>query len=136
MASTSEAPSLESILSHHGVQNELLDSQCSNKVRIKISEKLNDWKYLCRVGFGFEAYEVTSISHDNDTLSSQKIAFLDTWARKHGKDASYLKLAQGLYSGGRRDLVDYLCVMLNDQVENATRVNAPPGGPAASSGMQ
>ena len=107
-----KSPNVEEILSRYGFHEGVLNKECSNDIRIEIARKLEDWKLMGRRGFRFEQCEVSSIDEEKKSVEMQKIALMDAWARKHGKDASYLKLAQALYRGGRRDLVDHLCKML------------------------
>ena len=132
-----EAPSLEDILSHHGFQRDgILCQRCPDEIRVKIALKLDNWRLMGREGFRFESHEVSSIDEDprNKSVEMQKIALLDAWDRKHGKDASYFKLAQDLFAGRRRNLVDDLCTMVNSkQPKDAT--DTPSSKPGENSGM-
>ena len=106
-------PSLEEILSRYPFHQGILNQECPNDTRIEIARKLDDWKLMGRQGFRFEPCEVSSIDEDSKkSVEMKKIALMDAWARKYGKDASYLNLAQALYSIGRRDLVDHLCKLI------------------------
>ena len=134
MATTAEAPSLEDILSYHGFQRDgILCQKCPNEIRIEIALKLENWRLMGRKGFRFESHEVSSIDEDPryKSVQDQKIALLDAWNHKHGKDASYFKLAQDLFNGGRKDLVDYLFSKLIPK--DAT--DTPSSKPGESSGM-
>ena len=129
MAMDVNSPTVEEILSRYGFQRSVLNQECPNNIRIKIARKLENWKLMGRQGFQFESHEVSSIEEKEKSVDMQKIALMDAWARKHGKDASYLKLAQDLHSGGHRDLVDYLGKILE-----GVDTNMPSSKPGECSG--
>ena len=114
-SATPDYPSAEEILSRCGFHKGILNQECPNGTRIEVALKLGDWKLMGRQGFRFEQCEVSSIDEDSTkSVEMKRIDLMDTWARKHGKDASYLNLARALDRIDRRDLVYYLCELMND----------------------
>lgn len=72
-----------------------------------------------RKGFGFSPQKVSSIDEQR-TPEMKKIALLDAWAERNGRDATNLKLVQDLCSGGRRDLADHLLKKIEDASKAGT----------------
>lgn len=101
-------PSLEEVLSRYGFQKKDLDPMCPREVRDKIALKLEDWKMAGRcLKFGSE--KLTAIDRENGTEDQRRVALLDDWAKREGKEATYLKLAEVLHQRERSDLIEMLC---------------------------
>ena len=104
-------PSLEEILSRHGLKEKDLERECPRGIRNDIAEKLDDWKMVgCYLDFSLE--KLRNIQHENESQDLCKVALLDTWNKREGKEATYLKLVRVLYRRNRRDLVESLCAKL------------------------
>ena len=114
-----DTPSLDDILSRHGLQRKCLDRECPRNVRIEIAEKLSDWEMIGHC-FNFPQERIKSIERDCHTEDQRKVALLDAWGQREGSEATYLKLADVLHRRKRRDLVDILCGKIK-----ATVVMAP-----------
>ena len=64
----------------------------------------------CYLDFSLE--KLRNIQHENESQDLCKVALLDTWNKREGKEATYLKLIRVLYRRNRRDLVEFLCAKL------------------------
>ena len=103
-------PTLEDILSRHGLEKKDLDRECSCEIRNATAVKLDaNWEIFGVCGFNFPLDKLKDIGRENKTQDLCKIALLDAWSKREGKGASYLKLADVLYRQNRRDLVEFLC---------------------------
>jgi hypothetical protein len=70
--------------------------------------KLGDWELIgCDLEFTLE--KLRDINRENFSQELCRIALLDTWGKREGKKATYLKLASVLYRQKRCDLVEFLC---------------------------
>ena len=96
------------IISHHSLTMEHLQKECSQKVQLQISKELKDWEMLGRY-LKLSEQDLTAIKRDNHTEEQRKVDMLDTWHKREGSNATYLKVANALYHHGRRDLVELLC---------------------------
>ena len=97
-------PSLEEILSRHGLKPTDLDKECPKRARDEVAVKLGDWEMVgCYLEFTLE--KLRDINRENSSQDLCRIALLDTW----GKKATYLKLASVLHRRQRCDLVEFLC---------------------------
>ena len=109
MATSLDAgPCLEDILSHHGLERKHLERQCPPGIRITIATKLVDWKTTGHY-FGLPAEKLAAIDRENATEDQRRIALLECWEKREGRNASCLKLADVLHRRERRDLVELLC---------------------------
>jgi GTP-dependent phosphoenolpyruvate carboxykinase len=95
-------PTLNDIISHHNLKEEHLQRVCSQNVRLKIAKKLNDWKML-GVYLKLTEPDLTAIDRDNTTEDQRRVATLNTWHKREGRNATYLRLAGALYERGRRE---------------------------------
>ena len=76
---------LEDIIHQYQLAEDKLQAKCSQKIRLKIAAKLEDWKVVgCYLNIPSE--KLKAIECENDTEDQRKIAMLDTW---HKEDASY-----------------------------------------------
>ena len=106
MASLS--PSLEEIISGHGLTRKDLESVCPRDVRHEVALKVEDWKMVGHL-FNVPQEKLTAIDLENRTEDQRRVALLDTWSNIEGEGASYLKLAHVLNQRRRNDLVKFLC---------------------------
>jgi hypothetical protein len=85
-----------------------LDKECPARVRDEVAIRLGDWKMVGRY-LEFTLEKLRDINRENDNQELCRIALLDTWGKREGKQATYLKLASVLHSRQRCDLVELLC---------------------------
>ena len=107
-ASLDAGPCLEDVLSHHGLEKKDLERQCPPGISITIATKLVDWKTTGHY-FGVPAEKLAAIDRENATEDQRRIALLDCWEKREGRNANCLKLADVLHRRERRDLVELLC---------------------------
>ena len=108
MAEALSGPSLEKILSRHGLKRDHLECVCPRDVRIRVAVKLKDWK-MVGYYFGFKNEELAAIDREYETEDQRKVALLDAWSAREGSGASCLKLADVLHERGRNDILELLC---------------------------
>ena len=123
-------PSLENIISRHGLTSDDLESVCPRDVRHNIAVKLVDWKMVGH-SFSFPKEKIAAIERENDTEDLRKVALLDAWNEREGKGASYLKLAGVLHQRERNDLVELLC----DRILQKRASSVSDGGAQNEKGM-
>lgn len=119
-------PSLEEILSRYGLKVSDLDRECPQRVRDEIAVKLDDWEMVGRY-LEFTLEKLRHINRKNTSPELCKIALLDTWGKREGVKATYLKLASVLHRRQRCDLIEFLCAKLK-----STLTLAPRSGSATS----
>ena len=103
--------SLEEILSRYEFKITDLDRECPQSVRDEVAVKFDDWEMIGRY-LEFTQEKLRNINHENTSQEQCKIALLDTWAKREGGKATYLKLAGVLHRRQRYDLVEFLCAKL------------------------
>ena len=101
-------PNLEEILSRYGLKPTDLDKECPERVRDEVAVKLDDWEMTGRY-LEFTLEKLRDINRENSSQELCRIALLDTWGKREGKKATYLKLASVLHRRQRCDLVEFLC---------------------------
>ena len=99
---------LEEILLRHGLKATDLDKQCPLEVRNDVAVRIADWEMVGHC-FNFPLEKIRDIKSENEDQERCKIALLDTWSKREGKGATYLKLADVFHRRKRRDLVEFLC---------------------------
>ena len=71
--------------------------------------------------------KLKDIEYENHTEDQRRVAMLDTWQKREGKAATYMKLASALYQQRRLDLVNSLCraiaVQSSEPLPASTRVS-------------
>lgn len=100
---------LTSILADKGLnkENQILKNRVTAKVRNKIAVKIGDWK-SCAAFLGVPEQDVDDIIEENRRIRQRRIAMLRRWDELYGQGATYLRLAEGLASIGRRDVIELL----------------------------
>ena len=114
-------PSLEEILSRHGLKETDLDRECPRDIRDEIAGKLDNWEMVGRC-LEFTLEKLRDINRENASQELCRIALLDTWSRREGKGATYLKLADVFHRRKRRDLVEFLC----EKIKSSMRLRPLP----------
>ena len=117
MAATT--PSLEDLISHHGLKVKDLWLECPRRIMDKIALKLTDWKIAGRF-FDLPREKLAAIERDNDTEEQRRVALLDAWGEREGKGATCIKLAEVLHQRERGDLVGLLCDAIKSLTTDAT----------------
>ena len=105
-------PSLEEILSRHELKTTDLDRECPRDIRCDIAVELGaDWEMIgCYLKFS--SGELRDINRENNSQEMCRVSLLDTWGKREGKGATFMKLADALHRRKRRDLVEVLCAKL------------------------
>ena len=111
--SSSEAgPSLEEILSRHGLKETDLDRECPRDIRNDIAVELGaDWEMI-GLYLEFSLDELGDIRQQHSSQEMCRVALLDVWSKRKGEGATFSKLASAFHRRKRRDLVDRLCTKL------------------------
>ena len=104
-------PSLEDIISRHGLRRKDLEFVCPRDVRTSVAVELVDWKMVGHC-FSISRQKIAAIDLENNTEDQRKVAMLDAWSEKEGDGATFLKLADVLHQRKRNDLVDLLCKVI------------------------
>ena len=105
-------PRLEELLSRHGLRLTDLDRECPREIRDDIAVELGaDWEMIGRC-LEFSLDELRDLNRENSSQEMCRVALLDTWNKREGKGATFLKLAGALYRRKRRDIVELLCTKL------------------------
>ena len=119
-----QGPSLDEILLRHGLKATDLDKQCPLKVRNDVAVRIADWEMVGHC-FNFPPEKIRDIKSDNENQERCKVALLDTWSKREGKGATYLKLADVFHRRKRRDLVEFLCEMVKSSMRLVPLSGAP-----------
>ena len=126
-------PSLEEILSNHGLKATDLETECPRRIRYDIAVELGaDWEMI---GYclEFTLDELRDIKTGNSSPEMCRVALLDTWSKKEGKGGTFLKLAGAFHRRKRRDLVEVLCTKLKSTLSlvpvsrSVTSLDMPSG---------
>ena len=120
-----QGPTLDEILLRHGLKAEDLDKQCPLEVRNEVAVKIIDWKMIGHC-FNFPVETIKNIDHENRNQDQCKVALLDTWSKREGKRATYLKLADVFHRRKRRDLVEFLCAKVKSSGMRLVPVSGVP----------
>ena len=108
--------SLRDILDHYSLVTQDLTKECPREIRIKIALKLKDWKVFGNILL-IPKEILASIDAGNRTEDQKKIALFDSWHEVESKDATSLRLAEKLCEHNRRDLVCYLCELIQSHTK-------------------
>ena len=119
-AQVTTAPTLDEILSHHGLQMRDVSRVCSQGIRYEISIKIVSWKMIGRL-LGIPEETLAAIQVDNNTEDERRFVMLHTWHKKQGSQATYFRLMTALYRHRRCDLVEQLCGMIKSNSIASTR---------------
>ena len=112
-SAASSRPTLDEILSRHGLEQSDWDKKCTMKyVKTRIFEDLEEWKQFGH-HLGLRPTTIEDISRDNHTASECKMRLYWKWVRFHGSKATYRELANALYVHERTDLVEDLAEALS-----------------------
>ena len=123
-------PSLEEILSRHDLKATNLDRECPRDIRRDIAVELGaDWEMIgCYLELSLD--ELRDIKAGTSSPEMCRVTLLDTWGKREGKGATFLKLAGALHRRKRRDLLSVLCAKLKSTlslVPVSVNVDVPSG---------
>ena len=110
-------PTLEKILSGHGLKLTDLDRICPqrlrNEIAVKVAHHFDEWETVGRC-LDFSRETIRDIDRANTSQELCGIALLDAWSERDGPRATYLKLADVFFHRRlqRYDLVNLLCIKL------------------------
>ena len=105
--------SLSEILATHGLDERVLRRTVANEDKLKLAKRIKDWKEV-GVALGFTQKEVDIIDDQYENDEQKKKNLFVQWSVKHREGATYLKVAQVLFDGGLRDLLEDLCAILKE----------------------
>ena len=102
---------LSQTLAVHGLSESNLTRTVSKAHRQEFIKKIVDWKVVgAALGFAEEELDIIDDGYEND--EQKKTNLFIQWSVRHREEATYLKLAQLLFNGGLRDLLESLCAIL------------------------
>lgn len=99
---------LREILAVHGLSESDLTRTVSKAHRQELTEKIVDWKTV-GVALGFAKTELDIVDEQFENVEQKKTNIFIQWIVRHCDEATYLKLAQLLFDGGLKNLLENLC---------------------------
>ena len=121
------APTLDEILSRHGLQMRDVSRECSQGIRYEISIKIISWKMIGRL-LGIPEETLVAIQVDNNTEDERRFVMLHTWHKKQGSQATYFRLMTALYRHQCCDLIELLCGMIKSHTAIVTQPESNSNG--------
>ena len=119
-----QGSSLDNILLRHGLKATDLDQECPLAVRNELAVKIADWEMVGHC-FNFPPEKIKDIDRESRSQDQCKVALLDTWSKREGKRATYLKLADVFHRLKRGDLVEFLCHKVKSSMRLVPLAGAP-----------
>ena len=118
--------SLSEILATHGLVENVLKRTVTKEDKLKLAKRIQDWKVVgVTLGFVQEDLDLYDDAFETDELKKNNIII--QWTVKHRREATYLKLAQALFDGGLRDLLEDLCDILTEATTTSTESSVESG---------
>ena len=108
---------LSEILAVQGLDENDLMRTLSKKHRQQLTERIENWKAVGAV-LGFDQDEVDFIDQEYENVQQKKTNLFVQWIVRHRGEATYLKLAEQLFTGEKMDLLMYLCGILASDTSN------------------
>ena len=102
---------LSEILAVHGLDENDLRLKLSADHWKELTEGIENWKAV-GVVIGFDHVDVDIIDKMFSDTGQEKFCLYVEWMKRHKGDATYLKLAEQLFTGERIDLLKDLCGIL------------------------
>ena len=112
-----EEPSLQSLLKH--IPPTKLDSPCKDEHLCEVALFITDWPSIAPY-LKLTDVDQEEIQKGHGSVKSQKIAMLRKWKQKHGSDATYRELARTFWRLDRRDLVEELCKVIQNDSQHSS----------------
>ena len=113
---------LKEILVTHNLDEESLKRKLSDEHRKELARRVNDWKAVGSV-VGFTQEQIKTIDDEYASEEQKKTALFVQWTERHGEEASYFKLAEMLFVGELRDLLNVMCSILSQTVHSPSTVS-------------
>lgn len=104
---------LEEVLSHHDLKRQDLDRACPRAVRYEIGVMIVAWR-TTKEHFQFK--ENLAAKEKQSKTEERRIALIKAWDEEVEKESSgvtYFDYMASFYHQRRRDLMDFLCSMVN-----------------------
>ena len=98
----------------------LWDEPCFDSHLIQISKWIPEWKEVAPFLKLTSVDEVDIFEYCPRSTQAQRIKMLRTWREKHGKNATYNRLAEAFKDCDRQDLVDKLSEFVTKESSNRT----------------
>ena len=102
---------LSDILAVQGLDENALRRTLSKEHRQELTERIENWKAVGAV-LGFDQDELDFIDQEYENVQLKKTNLFVQWIVRHRSEATYLKLAEQLFTGERMDLLKDLCGIL------------------------
>ena len=102
---------LNEILTVHGLDENDLKLKLSAYRWKELTEGIENWKAV-GVVIGFDHQEIDIIDKMFSDTGLERFCLYIEWMKRHKEDATYLKLAEQLFTGERMDLLKDLCGIL------------------------
>ena len=102
---------LSEILAVHGLDKNDLRRTLSKEHRQELTERIENWKAVGAV-LGFDQDELDVIDQQYNKTKQKMTNLFVRWIVRHRGEATYLKLAEQLFTGERIDLLKDLCGIL------------------------
>ena len=115
---------LQEILANNGMETKVLKRRCNVVIRDHVFMHLSDWKTF-GYHLGLPHERIIAITRENDTEDQRKIALYEEWVRKNGNSATCLRVAEALYTHGRRDLIETMCEKMESWEVNTQSTPKP-----------
>ena len=119
-----QGPTLDEILLRHGLKATDLERLCPLEVRNEVAILIKDWEMVGHC-LNFAPEKIRDIDRENRSQDQCKVTLLDTWSKREGKGATYLKLADVFHRRKRRDLVEILCEKVKSSMHLVLLSGAP-----------
>lgn len=98
---------LDKILDRRRLKKDDLKKKIKPKYLNRFALRIDDWK-SCGILLDIPKITIEDIDTEQKRVRHKRIALLNEWAEKCGKDATYYRLAAALEELGRRDLIELL----------------------------
>ena len=102
---------LSEILAVHSLDENDLKLKLSADHWKELTEGIENWKAV-GVVIGFDRVDVDIIDKMFSDTGLERFCLYVEWMKRHKEDATYLKLAEQLFTGERMDLLKDLCGIL------------------------
>ena len=95
-----------------------MDEPCSDSHLVLISTLIADWRELAPFLELTKAEEVDIIGYPPHPIPAQRVEMMRLWKEKHGKDATYNRLATVFQLCNRKDLLDKIYELVTKEKSN------------------
>ena len=99
---------LDALLLTHGLRRETLKCVVSEEHRNEIANRVGgDWESLATF-VGVPSGDIDDIKEEHRKPLDRRLAMMRRWYELTGKEATYLRLIEGLKQIGRKDLIEFI----------------------------